>query len=79
MADRAKQRHGYCCHTFFFLFLKGTLGQICASPCMLPPVDYTGAAHLMKLKPGRLNQINQFILATYSSSSFFQTEREIIC
>ncbi|MEQ2188184.1 hypothetical protein GOODEAATRI_012423, partial [Goodea atripinnis] len=25
---------------------------ICLNPCMLPPVDYSGAAHLLKLKPG---------------------------
>ncbi|XP_032421584.1 coiled-coil domain-containing protein 18 isoform X1 [Xiphophorus hellerii] len=27
-------------------------GPICSNPCMLPPVDYSGAAHLLKLKPG---------------------------
>ncbi|XP_047223128.1 coiled-coil domain-containing protein 18 [Girardinichthys multiradiatus] len=27
-------------------------GPICLNPCMLPPVDYSGAAHLLKLKPG---------------------------
>ncbi|XP_008431594.1 coiled-coil domain-containing protein 18 [Poecilia reticulata] len=27
-------------------------GPTCSSPCVLPPVDYSGAAHLLNLKPG---------------------------
>ncbi|XP_060899410.1 coiled-coil domain-containing protein 18 [Labrus mixtus] len=28
------------------------VGQLCIRPCMLPPMDFTGTAHLLKLKPG---------------------------
>ncbi|XP_047446699.1 coiled-coil domain-containing protein 18 isoform X1 [Mugil cephalus] len=31
---------------------EGAVGPVCVSPCMLPPVDYSGTAHLLKLKPG---------------------------
>nr|XP_020442116.1 uncharacterized protein LOC109951779 [Monopterus albus] len=31
---------------------EGTVGPLCARPCTLPPVDYSGTAHLLKLKPG---------------------------
>uniref|UniRef100_A0A4W6FE73 Coiled-coil domain containing 18 n=1 Tax=Lates calcarifer TaxID=8187 RepID=A0A4W6FE73_LATCA len=31
---------------------EGAAGQLCARPCMLPPVDYSGTAHLLRLKPG---------------------------
>ncbi|GLD51194.1 coiled-coil domain-containing protein 18 isoform X1, partial [Lates japonicus] len=31
---------------------EGAVGQLCARPCMLPPVDYSGTAHLLRLKPG---------------------------
>ncbi|KAM6989144.1 coiled-coil domain-containing protein 18 [Tautogolabrus adspersus] len=27
-------------------------GPLCIRPCMLPPMDFTGTAHLLKLKPG---------------------------
>uniref|UniRef100_A0A8D3A116 Coiled-coil domain containing 18 n=1 Tax=Scophthalmus maximus TaxID=52904 RepID=A0A8D3A116_SCOMX len=31
---------------------EAALGPLCAKPCILPPVDYLGTAHLLKLKPG---------------------------
>ncbi|XP_031153874.1 coiled-coil domain-containing protein 18 isoform X2 [Sander lucioperca] len=31
---------------------EGAVGTLCVRPCMLPPVDYSGTAHLLKLKPG---------------------------
>ncbi|XP_022610747.1 coiled-coil domain-containing protein 18 [Seriola dumerili] len=31
---------------------EGAVWPLCARPCMLPPVDYSGTAHLLKLKPG---------------------------
>ncbi|XP_044076253.1 coiled-coil domain-containing protein 18 isoform X2 [Siniperca chuatsi] len=31
---------------------EGGVGPLCVRPCMLPPVDYSGTAHLLKLKPG---------------------------
>ncbi|XP_058484472.1 coiled-coil domain-containing protein 18 isoform X2 [Solea solea] len=31
---------------------EGTLGPLCSKPCMLPPVDYAGTAHLLRLQTG---------------------------
>ncbi|XP_068458861.1 coiled-coil domain-containing protein 18 [Clinocottus analis] len=31
---------------------EGAVGTLCIRPCMFPPVNYEGTAHLLKLKPG---------------------------
>ncbi|KAM8849404.1 coiled-coil domain-containing protein 18 isoform 2-T5 [Spinachia spinachia] len=31
---------------------EGAVGTLCVRPCMFPPVNYLGTAHLLKLKPG---------------------------
>uniref|UniRef100_A0A665UH12 Coiled-coil domain containing 18 n=1 Tax=Echeneis naucrates TaxID=173247 RepID=A0A665UH12_ECHNA len=31
---------------------EGAVGSLCVRPCMLPPMDYSGSAQVLKLKPG---------------------------
>ncbi|CAB1429621.1 unnamed protein product [Pleuronectes platessa] len=51
---------------------EGVVGALCAKPCMLPPVDYSGAVHLLKLKPG---EGYQQLLRVIQSSEFERTKQ----
>lgn len=42
---------------FYNTEFQGAVGSLCVRPCMLPPVDYSGTAQLLKLKPGTQTQL----------------------
>lgn len=42
---------------YFFFKFQGAVGSLCVRPCILPQVDYSGTAHLLKLKPGMLTNL----------------------
>lgn len=47
----------YLAPIFYNTEFQGAVGSLCVRPCMLPPVDYSGTAQLLKLKPGTQMQL----------------------
>lgn len=47
----------YLAPIFYNTEFQGAVGALCVRPCMLPPVDYSGTAQLLKLKPGTQTQL----------------------
>lgn len=51
-----------------FFSLQGAVGSLCVRPCLLPPVDLSRAADLLRLKPGtwiksqRFHEIGAFMI-----------------